>query len=106
MDNYQDTIDNMTGFGIGYSDDIDKAKEILNNIITSDGRILKEPAHDIFLEELADSSVNFHVRAWAKNSDFWAIYNGLPEKVKKAFDKEGLNIPFPQMDVHLIQNQE
>lgn len=92
-------------FGIGYSDDIDKAKNILENLVAADERFLKEPAHVIFVEELADSSVNIRLRAWANNSDFWDIYNGLPEKVKKAFDKEGINIPFPQMDVHFFPNE-
>lgn len=88
-------------FGIGYTDDIDKARTILNGLITGDQRILKDPGHSIFIEALADSSVNFHVRAWSSNSDFWDINNGFNEKVKKAFDEAGINIPFPQMDVHV-----
>ncbi|MEQ9261831.1 MAG: mechanosensitive ion channel [Owenweeksia sp.] len=92
-------------FGIGYSDDIDKAKSILWDIIKGDERILKEPEPVIFIEALADSSVNFHVRGWASRSDFWDIHNGLNEKVKKAFDKAGIGIPFPQMDVHLFREE-
>ncbi len=92
-------------FGIGYSDDIDKAKSILWDIIKGDERILKEPEPIIFIEALADSSVNFHVRGWASRSDFWDIHNGLNEKVKKAFDKAGIGIPFPQMDVHLFREE-
>lgn len=91
-------------FGIGYEDDIDKAKGILRGIVESDSRILKDKGIDIFLEELADSSVNFHVRCWATNGDFWDIYNNMSEKVKKAFDADGVSIPFPQRDVH-IYNQ-
>ncbi len=90
-------------FGIGYDDSIDKAKSILERLVKEDDRILAEPELVIFIEALADSSVNFRVRAWAKNSDFWDIYNNFPEKVKKAFDAEGISIPFPQRDVHIFQ---
>lgn len=93
-------------FGIGYDDDIDQAKKILREIVESDSRILKDKGVDIFLEELADSSVNFHVRAWAKSSDFWDIFNNMNEKVKKAFDAAGISIPFPQRDVHLFQENK
>ena len=92
-------------FGIGYSDDIDKAKSILFDIIKGDERVLTDPEPIIFIEALADSSVNFHVRAWANRSDFWDIHNGLNEKVKKAFDKAGIGIPFPQMDVHFFREE-
>lgn len=88
-------------FGIGYTDSIDEAKKILNDIISSDERVLKDPAFSIFIEALADSSVNFHVRAWSSNSEYWNIVNGLNEKVKKAFDAANIGIPFPQMDVHV-----
>jgi small conductance mechanosensitive channel len=90
-------------FGIGYGDDIDKAKSILNRLIEEEANILKDPAPVIFVETLNDSSVDFKIRAWAKNEDFWDIRNGLSEKVKKAFDREGVSIPFPQRDVHLYQ---
>lgn len=88
-------------FGIGYTDDIDKAKNILADLLNTDERILKDPAYSIFIEALADSSVNFHLRAWSKNTDYWDIVNGLNEKVKKAFDAASINIPYPQMDVHV-----
>lgn len=91
-------------FGIGYSDDIDSAKNILSDIMSSDERVLKDPAFSIFIEALADSSVNFHVRAWSANENYWDIVNGLNEKVKKAFDAANINIPFPQMDVHVHNN--
>lgn len=91
-------------FGIGYEDDMDKAKSILRSIVESDSRIIKDRGIDIFVEALADSSVNFHVRCWAANGDFWDIYNNMNEKVKKAFDKEGVSIPFPQRDVHMYQH--
>ncbi len=92
-------------FGIGYTDDMDKAKGILRELVEAESNILKEPAYDIFVEELADSSVNYRVRAWAKTSNFWPIVNNFPERVKKAFDEAGIGIPFPQMDVHLFPNE-
>lgn len=91
-------------FGIGYSDSIDEAKKILTELISTDERVLKDPAFSIFIEALADSSVNFHVRAWSKNENYWDIVNGLNEKVKKAFDSAKIGIPFPQMDVHVHNN--
>ncbi len=91
-------------FGIGYSDDIDKAKSILNRLISEDERVLSDPAPQVVLSELADSSVNFKVRVWANSGDYWGIYFDFHEKVKKAFDKEGVGIPFPQMDVHVHNN--
>lgn len=90
-------------FGIGYGDDIDKAKSILKGLVDEESRFLKEPAYDIFVEALADSSVNIHVRAWLNSSDFWGVTNNLNEKVKKAFDAQGISIPFPQRDIHMIK---
>ncbi|NDV63535.1 mechanosensitive ion channel [Puniceicoccales bacterium CK1056] len=92
-------------FGIGYGDDIDKAKGILMDIIGSDERVLKDPAPTVTLSELADSSVNFNVRPWVNASDFWGVYFDTQEAVKKRFDAEGVSIPFPQRDVHLFQEQ-
>lgn len=100
---YHDTRRMDLTFGIGYTDDMDKAKGILRRLVEAENNILKEPAYDVFVEELADSSVNYRVRAWAKTSEFWPIVNNFPEKVKKAFDAEGIGIPFPQMDVHLFR---
>lgn len=88
-------------FGIGYGDDVDKAKQVLNSLIVADERILKDPAPFVAVSELADSSVNLVVRVWSKASDYWAIHFDMKEKVYKTFAKEGLNIPFPQMDVHI-----
>lgn len=88
-------------FGIGYGDDVDKAKAVLKKLIDDDKRILQDPAPFIAVKELGDSSVNIVVRAWAEASDYWAIFFDMHEKVYKTFDKEGLNIPFPQMDVHV-----
>lgn len=91
-------------FGIGYQDDISKAKAVLQQLVDSDSRILQEPAPQIVLSELGDSSVNFTVRAWCNSGDFWSIYFDMQEKVKFAFDKENISIPFPQRDVHIYQN--
>jgi len=90
-------------FGIGYGDDYDKAKKVLLDLINADDRILKDPEPFIALSELADSSVNIVVRVWAKGADYWGIFFEMNEKVYKTFTNEGLNIPFPQMDVHLIK---
>ncbi len=92
-------------FGIGYSDDIDKAKEILRSIAESDPRTLKDPGPMFAVEELGDSSVNIRYRIWVKSADYWDINFEIHEKVKKAFDEAGINIPFPQRDVHLFKNE-
>jgi small conductance mechanosensitive channel len=93
-------------FGIGYGDDIDKAKGIMNEVLTSEDRILKDPAPTIAVSELADSSVNFVVRPWVNAGDYWGVYFDVTEKVKKRFDEEGVSIPFPQQDVHLYEHKE
>ncbi|WP_205859206.1 mechanosensitive ion channel family protein [Pleionea sediminis] len=88
-------------FGIGYDDDLKKAKTVLTDLINSDERILKDPAPVIAVSELGDSSVNFIVRPWVNSSDYWAVYWDTHERVKLKFDEEGISIPYPQMDVHL-----
>lgn len=88
-------------FGIGYGDNIDQAKAILHKLCLEDERILDEPAPFVAVSALGDNSVNFTVRAWVKASDLWAVFFEMNEKVYNEFNKEGLNIPFPQMDVHV-----
>ncbi len=88
-------------FGIGYGDDIKKAKEVLSKLIESDERILKDPAPQVAVGELADSSVNFIVRPWVNAADYWPVKLDFTENVKLAFDENDISIPFPQMDVHL-----
>ena len=88
-------------FGIGYGDDVDKAKEIIRNIVESDERVLKDPAVFIALGEMADSSVNLTVRVWVNAADYWGVFFDTNEKVYHAFNAGGINIPFPQMDVHV-----
>jgi small conductance mechanosensitive channel len=88
--------------GIGYHDDIDKAKQILTELMHADDRILSDPAPVVALAELADSSVNFAVRPWVKTEDYWKVRSDLIEKMKKAFDAAEIGIPYPQQDVHLF----
>ena len=90
--------------GCGYDDDIDKVYQVLQSIIDSDDRILKEPAPSIALNTLADSSVNFNVRPWVNSADYWGVHNGITEQVKREFDEAGLNIPYPQTDVHVYKH--
>jgi small conductance mechanosensitive channel len=90
-------------FGIGYGDDIKKAKALLEKIVTADERVLKDPAPVIALSELADSSVNFVVRPWVKSGDYWGVLWSVTEEVKLQFDANGISIPFPQMDVYQHQ---
>ena len=93
-------------FGIGYGDDIDKAKGILNDILAQESRLLKEPEPVIAVSELADSSVNIVVRPWVATKDYWGVRFDLTERVKKAFDANGISIPYPQQDVHIIKGEE
>lgn len=89
-----------------YEDDIDKVKSVLADILSKDDRILKEPKPRIAVSELADSSVNFIVRPWVKNSDYIDVYYSLLEEIKKRFDQEGIAIPYPQTDVHIHNHTE
>jgi small conductance mechanosensitive channel len=88
-------------FGIGYGDDIRAARDVMSAIIKADTRVLAEPETLIAVGELGASSVNFVVRPWVKTEDYWAVKFDLTEKIKLAFDANGISIPFPQMDVHL-----
>jgi small conductance mechanosensitive channel len=107
---WQDVITNATGvdtrrvdmeFGIGYDDDIDKAQGILEEIVAAHPKALKDPEPTIRMNTLADSSVNFICRPWAKTADYWDVYWDVTKAVKQRFDAEGIGIPFPQRDVHL-----
>jgi small conductance mechanosensitive channel len=90
--------------GVGYDADLDKTRQVLTDLLSSDARILGEPAPIIGVVELADSSVNFVVRPWVKTADYWSVYFDLNERIKKRFDKEGITIPFPQRDVHIYEH--
>jgi len=92
-------------FGIGYGDKTDDAKTVLLDLMKEDSRILSDPAEPfVAVSELGDSSVNFAVRAWVKSEDYWGVFFDMNEKVYNTFDKKGLNIPYPQMDVHVHKN--
>jgi small conductance mechanosensitive channel len=89
--------------GIGYDDDIKKAKAVIQGVLAEENRILSTPAPLIAVSELADSSVNFVVRPWVKTEDYWNVYFALQENIKLAFDANGISIPFPQQDVHMYK---
>lgn len=88
-------------FGIGYDDDINKAKTILRNMLEGDERVLKDQDVEIYVAEHADSAVILLTRAWVNSADYWGLYFDMLENVKLTFDKEGISIPYPQQDVHL-----
>jgi len=88
-------------FGIGYPDDIDKAKEVIKQVVDRCEDVDHSQNVDILVSELADSSVNIAVRPWAKTENYWKVYFYMQENIKKEFDKAGIGIPFPQMDVHV-----
>jgi small conductance mechanosensitive channel len=88
-------------FGCGYNDDLKKARALLEQIVQEDTRVLSEPAPLVAVGELADSSVNFVVRPWVNSADYWDVMRDFQEIVKLRFDEAGLNIPFPQRDIHV-----
>ena len=90
-------------FGIGYGDDIDAAKEAIQELIRADSRVMSDPEPFIAVSELADSSVNLVVRLWVESGDYWGVFFDMQEAVKKDFDRRGICIPYPQTDVHLFR---
>ena len=90
---------------IGYGDDIAKARETLTRLLKGDSRILREPAPAIAVLELGATSINLAVRPWVNTPDYWEVRFDLTEKIKTEFDREGINFPFPQQDVHLFVKQ-
>lgn len=91
--------------GISYSDDMDKALQIVKDILDKDERVIKDPEPLVAISELGDSSVNILARPWSHRSDFWQMKWDLTKKIKEEFDKNGISIPFPQRDVHLFQQK-
>ncbi|MCC3144815.1 mechanosensitive ion channel [Halanaerobium sp. Z-7514] len=87
-------------FGVGYDDDINEVKEVINQVVTEHELIYKEPKPIIRLGEHAGSSLNFDVKVWVSPTDYWTVYYDLHEELKYAFDEAGFNIPYPQMDIH------
>ncbi len=90
-------------FGIGYDDDIEQAKQILERLVAQHKLVLDEPAPVVRMHELADSSVNFVCRPWTKTGDYWTVYWEITRAVKEEFDRAGISIPYPQQDVHVHQ---
>ncbi len=109
---YGGTIVNVTArstrridlvFGIGYDDNIGQAKKLIEEVMNSEERILKDPAAAVMVAELGDSSVNLAVRPWVKKEDYWDVRADLLEAIKLRFDANGISIPFPQRDLHVYQ---
>ncbi len=89
-------------FGVSYGDDVAKVKQVIQSVIDETDGILDDPSSEIWLAEHADSSINFVVRVWSKSEDYWPVHFNMMENMKLAFDREGISIPFPQRDVHMI----
>ncbi len=90
--------------GVGYGDDLNKAKQIMEDLLSADERVLKDPVVTIAVANLGDSSVEFVVRPWVNSADYWAVKSDFIKAVKEKFDAEGISIPYPQSDVHLFQD--
>ena len=88
--------------GVSYEDDLKKAQEVIENVLATDDRVLNDPAATVAVSELGDSSVNFVVRPWVKSDDYWDVYFGITAKIKFSLDQNGISIPYPQRDVHMI----
>ena len=111
---YGDTIKNITAydtrrvdlvFDIGYSSSIEKAVEVIRGILEAEARVLPEPAAQIAVGELAESSVKIVVRPWVKKEDYWPVRNDLTRRVKEALDESGIEIPFPSHTVHMVSSE-
>ena len=91
--------------GISYGDNMNQAMTVLNDLLVNDDRILKDPAHQVMVKELADSSVNLNLRCWANRQDYWSLLFDLTQQAKERLDEHGISIPFPQRDVHLFPSE-
>lgn len=92
--------------GISYEDNIKTARTVIFNVLTNDVRVLQTPSPDVFVNELADSSVNLTIRAWTTKEDYWATRNSLQEEIKNALDKAEISIPYPQREMHIISEKD
>lgn len=88
--------------GVGYGDNLDKAKTLIEAVIAEDSRVLSEPAPQVAVSNLGDSSVDFIVRPWVKKEDYWGVKFDFTKAIKERFDAEGISIPFPQRDIHIF----
>ena len=111
---WQNVITNATGvrtrrvdliFGIGYDDNIEEAQKIMEEVVASHPMVLRDPEPTVKLHALADSSVNFICRPWVASQNYWDVYWDITREVKLKFDEAGINIPYPQQDVHLYVEQ-
>lgn len=91
-------------FSVAYSSDIDKVRKVIAYVIENSENILMDKGFDILLSNHGESSIDFAVRVWVDPANYWSVYFDINEKVKKAFDKAGIEIPFPQMDIHMKSN--
>lgn len=87
--------------GIGYGDDMKKARDLILEVLAAEARVLKDPEPVVAVSELGDSSVNFVVRPWVATGDYWPTRWAITEAIKESFDANGVSIPFPQQDVHM-----
>ena len=88
--------------GIGYDDDIPRAKALIQGVLAQDERILEEPVPALLMLELGESSVDIAVRPWVRTEDYWAVRGDLLEHIKNALEGAGLSIPYPQRDLHIV----
>tara|TARA_B100001093_G_scaffold181674_1_gene174335 strand:+ start:110 stop:961 length:852 start_codon:yes stop_codon:yes gene_type:complete len=88
---------------VSYTDDLDKVQNIITEMLNADSRVLQDPAPQVVVAELADSSVNFNVRPWCATGDYWGIFFDFQKNIKQRLDQEGVSIPFPQQDVYMHQ---
>ena len=111
---YADTITNYSAeetrridlvIGIGYDDDIARARALIQGVLSQDDRVLDEPAPAMLLAELGESSVDIAVRPWVKSTDYWAVRSDLLENIKRALEHAGLSIPYPQRDLHIVSGE-
>ncbi len=91
--------------GVSYGDDLKKVRSVLEAVLAAEERVLKDPEPVIGLLEMADSSVNFAVRPWVATGDYWPTRFSLQEEIKLRFDAEGISIPFPQRDLHIVSGK-
>ncbi|WP_413615078.1 mechanosensitive ion channel family protein [Halomonas cupida] len=92
--------------GVGYDDDIDTVRRVLEAAVADDARVLDAPAPNIRINAMGDSAVVWIVRPWVKAADYWDVYWELTEDIKRRFDREGISIPFPQRDVHVYHHDD